>query len=426
MDKKIEKIVYGKRQHFPIFLRKVNHKFFLVVQSLHRRLFSKKLEQTQKALIVYPAVQEKAVLTEILNRLSWTYPNDHKLSVYVPTDLKVNFNNNLDLKYQHPYFKNISNIQFIDPQYIDYYTNISEKILVHQKKYQYDLFFTKNFSEVIMIDPFYFSVEESNHMKFGYYNMLNNDEKAWYKSLSEANFEKFRSNKIDKHKAYIFVTGPSYNNYKRFNYEKNSLKIVCNTIVKDEEFLDFIGGPDIIAFADPAFHFSTNLYAKEFRDLVFKNVKKYNSFVLVPQATVPLLILNYPEIKNNIIGLSRSSEITIPSGGNLHTKPTGSIITFMMIPFASCFAKQIYIVGADGRQKKENYFWKHNDKVQLTSLMESVYTTHPSFFRDRNYSSHYREHCDYFEELLKYGESKNINYYSLTNSFIPALQKRTI
>lgn len=263
-------------------------------------------------------------------------------------------------------------------------------------------------------------------MKFGFYNMLDKNEKAWYRSLSAANFRRFSLENADKKAAYIFVTGPSYNNYRKFSYEENSLKIVCNTIVKDEEFLDFIGGPDIIAFADPAFHFSTNLYAREFRELVMKNVKKYNSFILVPQATVPLMVLNYPEIKNNIIGLSRSGRMTIPSDEDLSSKPTGSIITFMMIPFASHFAREVYIIGADGRQKKENYFWKHNEKVQLTALMEAVYTTHPSFFRDRNYSNHYQEHCDYFEDLLKYGENKNVKYFSLTDSFIPALKKRTV
>ncbi len=425
MDKEIEKIVYGKRRHLSIFFRKINHRIFLAIQFVHRKLIKKDSGIIPKTILVYPAVSEKSMLAEILTRMSWTYPVNGNRSIYIVTNIKGSLHEFSDLKYQYPYYKGNSNIYFIDIKRMNIFLNTSEILLVYKSKCQYSLLFSKNFSKVKMIDPFYFSVEESNHMKFGYYNTLAQHEKAMYRSLSELNFAQFKERNKRKEEAYIFVTGPSFNNYKEFTYKQNSLKIVCNTIVKDDEFLEYIGGPDIIAFADPAFHFSTNLYAKEFRDLVVKNIKRYNSYILVPQATVPLLVLNYPEIRDKIIGLSRSGDITIPSENNLKTKPTGSIITFMMIPFASAFAKQVYIVGADGRQKKENYFWKHNDKVQLTSLMEAVYTTHPSFFRDRDYSNHYRKHCKYFEELLEFGEKKHIRYYSLTNSFIPALQKRT-
>jgi hypothetical protein len=193
----------------------------------------------------------------------------------------------------------------------------------------------------------------------------------------------------------------------------------------DTEFLEYVGGADIIAFADPVFHFSSNSYACEFRRLVLNTVEKYGSYIAVPQSTVPLLVGNYPQLKSKIIGLRRSKKAVFPTENNLSVKPSGSIITFIMISLASSLAKEIYILGADGRGKNESYFWKHNEKVQLTELIESVFRSHPSFFRDRDYEDQYEEHCSYIEEIIINGELElNRKYYSLTESFIPALKNR--
>jgi hypothetical protein len=153
-------------------------------------------------------------------------------------------------------------------------------------------------------------------------------------------------------------------------------------------------------------------------------IEKYGSFIAVPASTVPLMLGNYPQLKDKIIGLRSSQTIAFPTEANLAVKPSGSIITFIMLPLATSLAEEIYVLGADGRGTNENYFWKHNEKVQLEELMESVFVTHPSFFRDRDYADHYQQHCDYIEELITRGEAEGKRYYSLTESFIPALKSR--
>ena len=96
----------------------------------------------------------------------------------------------------------------------------------------------------------------------------------------------------------------------------------------------------------------------------------------------------------------------------------------MMLPLAVSISKYIGIIGADGRGKQENYFWKHNDKVQLTELMECVYETHPSFFRDRSYEDHYVQHCDEVRKMVELGESYGAVINARTPSFVPCLEER--
>ena len=227
-----------------------------------------------------------------------------------------------------------------------------------------------------------------------------------------------------KKKSYCFLTGPSFENYENFSFEKNSIKIICNSIVKNNDFLNYINGPDIIMFADCVFHFGPSKYASLFREKVIETVKKYESFVIVPKETVPLLITRYPILKDFIIGLGKNPKYNFPEPNDLSVFGTKSIATYFMLPVASTLSEEIYFLGADGRQANEKYFWKHNSKVQFTDLMETVFETHPSFFRDRHYGKDYKEYCYHFEKLIQFGEKKGKKYYSLTRSYIPALQKR--
>jgi hypothetical protein len=72
----------------------------------------------------------------------------------------------------------------------------------------------------------------------------------------------------------------------------------------------------------------------------------------------------------------------------------------------------------------KKYFWKHSSSAQFSDLMQTVFETHPSFFRDRNYKDYYEEHCDTLKKLIEFGEKKGKKYFSLTNSYIPVLKDR--
>lgn len=422
MRKEIEKIVYGKRDRFDLYKRKIEYKFFSIWRNLHKCDFSDK----ENYVVLYPAFNDQEKLNEFLNRAIWSYPVNSPIKIIYSSSVILDAQ---DLPFQHSYIKdyihsNMASIKKVEEYELNHLLKKAKAILVWDKSKRYKMASLSEGARSYIIDPWYYSLEECNNMKFGLYNMLSQDQKQEFYDRSIKNFRTFKKINAGKDYGYIFVTGPSYSTYKDLLYEKKSLKIICNTIVKDTDFLEYIGGPDIICFADPAFHFSTNNYAFEFRELVMSCVEKYGSYIAVPQAVVPLMSYHYPKIRNKIIGFRFTPDFVIPCESNLSVKPTGSVITFLMIPIAASLVSKIGIIGADGRQKGENYFWKHNDKVQLGDLMESVYETHASFFRDRIYANHYERHCEEVRQIVQLAEQKGVKVVAKTPSFVPCLSER--
>ena len=422
MRKVIEQIVYGKRNKLAIYGRKLEYKVFSLLRNFH----PVDLAYKQHYIVLYPVCNNISLLNDALNRIIWSYPTNSSVKVYYSSDIDFDF---ADIPFQHSYIKEYinnhgSNLIKVNKRDLIRLIPNAKAVLLWDKTSRYKFVFSDDGKKFRIIDPWYYSLEESNNMKFGLYNLLTQNQKSEFYEQTEQNYDAFRKENSNKICSYIFVTGPSFATYDKINYEKNSLKIVCNTIIKDKDFLEYIGGPDIICFCDPAFHFSTNDYAYTFRTLVLDCIRKYGSYIAIPQACVPLISYNYPEIRNKIIGLRRAESFTIPTKQNMSVKPTGSVLTFMMLPIALSLTKKVGIIGADGRGENENYFWKHNDKVQLTNLMESVYETHPSFFRDRDYADHYTHHCEEVRQIIEMGEKDGVQIVAKTKSFVPCLKER--
>lgn len=422
MREEIKKIVYGKRNMYAAMLRKIEYKFFCLLRNLHVNHGTNK----ENAIVLYPVFNDNTIMNDTINRAIWSFPPDSGYKIYYASNIEITIQN---IPFQHSFLKdniekNNSNVIRVRPEELQVLASKSQRVLVWNRSYRYRTVLKKYGGNVRVIDPWYYANEECNTMKFGLYNVLPQNIRKEFQRQSINNFKRFIFENKGKDYSYIFVTGPNFSTYKELNYRKNALKIVCNTIVKDKDFLEFIGGPDIICFCDPAFHFSTNEYANTFRNLVLDCVKKYGSYIAIPQACVPLISYNYPEIKDKLIGLRRANELTIPSEANLSVMPTGSVITFMMIPLAASLTQHIGIIGADGRGKKENYFWKHNDKVQLTELMECVYETHPTFFRDISYSDKYAIHCNQVRKIVELAEKSKVLVRAMTPSYIPCLSER--
>jgi hypothetical protein len=232
----------------------------------------------------------------------------------------------------------------------------------------------------------------------------------------------------DADAAYVFATGPSLDEALDFDFPENSIKIVCNSIVKNEELLEQID-PDIIVFADPVFHFGPSRYAEEFRKDLSTTLHNYDCMAAFPNQYYKLLSHHYPELCNQFIQLeSKSSDEPIfPTAEKLQVMGTSNIMTLFMLPIAMSLSDELYIIGADGREDNESYFWKHSDTAQYNDeLMRSVAETHPSFFRDRVYEDYYDQHVQTLTEMIEYGEANGIESYNLTHSYIPCLRERSI
>ncbi|WP_175020533.1 hypothetical protein [Methanogenium cariaci] len=361
---------------------------------------------------------------------------------------------------QENYIKDCKNIRLIPENELD--LSDADLILLWDKKYRYSSKIINHLEKVNVVDPtYYFSVEGETYQRL-FYRTLDLDKKKEFNRISLDNFQKLLGTVQNCEKGFVFGSGSSLEKYgMKFNYE-DGFKVVCNSIVKNSELMEYIN-PQLLVFGDAQHHTSPNKYAAKFRETLLDASKKHNFFILTKDYFMPLFLVHYPELKNKIIGieapgvwdLSMSEIISMvirrphkipwfdkipghdekfnfPSADKFYVRSAGSVLPSYMIPIASTVCDEIYVLGADGRDPKgrkpdDTYIWSYSSSCQFSDeLMQTAFDTHPSYFRDRPHCEVMDMYCDNYDELIKFGESMGKKYYSLAPSFISALGKRYV
>lgn len=394
----------------------------------YRKILNYKNKQI-KQILLYPTIKEERDLSNVLNRIAWYIPFRKDLKVFIPvadTLSNVAIKSLTPPENQMPYLNKfvLDHVNLIREKDIKRYFQ-SDALLVHKWKYLSDKNIMIRLHKTFVVDEDFFRSIEADTYRNLCYNTLPTYEISELKRLSMENFQRMQEINKGKEIAYCFATGPSFDKYKDFNYAENSFKVICNTAVKNNDFLNFIT-PDLLAFADPVWHFGLSKYADVFRESVRNVVDKYDCFVIVPEMSAPLILSHYPQLKKNIIGLKWGTTINFPTVEKFWTYMGGGVLTAFMLPVASSISKEIYILGADGRTPDEKYISKHSKNAQFSDLMETCFNTHPSVFRDVDYEDQYEDYCKKVEYLIRYGEKLGKKYCSLTPSYIPALRKRYV
>lgn len=422
-------IAYGKRDLNSISERKAYvEKFDKHSTELRQQKKVHFSSMQHLSFITYPVAEDLIVLSDIVNRLSFALPQKEGLKIYIPvgSSLKnISLAELITPDYQKRYIGQNNSFIFIDDSDIESHLDQSVILVFDANVLEKQVIYSRA-DKVEIIDPSYFSHRESTTLRRLYYSTFSQEKKQEFQQISQTNYKALIEKNKDKEEAYCFTTGPSFDLYKQNDINKNAFKIICNSIVKNEEFLRYIDGADLFIFADPVFHFGVSLYAEKFRKDMLKYIENSSSYIIVPDFTVPLLISLYPQLKSFIIGMPVKTDrsYNFPTIENFFVKNSSNILTLYMLPIASAVSDKVFILGADGREKNEKYFWKHSKSVQYDNNMNDVFNVHPSFFRDRDYEDYYDEHCLNLENLLLAGEAKGKEYFSISPSYIPALNKR--
>lgn len=368
--------------------------------------------------IIYPTPTD-ANLYIFLNKLNWYLKNN--IEILLLSDDTTNSSYSKSLEQYGLKLKWVDIKQFRVALKED---NVF--ILVNNYFYLFHPYLIQRWDKIKIIDPKFYSYVESFTLQSLLFECISTEEKEKISRNSTNNFKNMVEKFSSRNNAYCYVTGPSFDNYNEYNFDKESIQIICNSIVKNRQFIEYIGGVDILCFGDSVFHFGASKYAEVFRRDVVEAIEKYKCYVIIPDTALPLFYYEYPSFIPYLIGVKSEYEggFNIPSPDNLWLFNTGNVLSFLMIPIASALVNNVVIFGADGRQKKEKYFWQHSKTSQYTDLMNTVFEAHPSFFRDRSYLDYYLEHCESLRKLLEFGEIKGIKYLTLTKSFIPALRER--
>lgn len=225
-------------------------------------------------------------------------------------------------------------------------------------------------------------------------------------------------------RAYVFGTGPSADLYSRLDFA-DGLTIVCNTIVKDRDLMDHVR-PEILCFADPIFHFGCSRYAARFRDEVRIATDRHDFTICIPRKYFSLFIDLLPELESRTIGIPvrKDRSINLDLSETFELRSVDNVLTFLLLPIASTLAREIHVIGCDGRPLEEDqYFWNHNPKTQFGDLMDNIQSVHPGFF-DLDYNDYYLRHCRNTERWMRAGERNGRRYFSMVDSLVPALRRR--
>ncbi len=418
-------VAIGKRKILKIKLRQFQ---YLLLQGWKKILKNIKNPRQGQKLTIYPPVEDRTILGDILNRVSWYLPSFKSIGISpprIPVQEGIGDVSIKDIpvpKFQENYLNEHESFQFVSIE-----KNITfekdELVLLYKKQYLKEHKILNHIDLVEIVDPTFYSTTSCGNFRKLFFELMDTTEKKNLLKLYKSNFKNLKQETDGYEKSYVFGLGPSLTRAWDYNF-RDGFSIVCNSMVKNQELLQHIN-PTLLVFADPVFHFGPSKYAATFRNDVLETVERFNCWVAVPHHSAPLLLYHYPQLKKYIIGIPNiSPKINFPDLDTFSLMPTGNILTAYMLPIASSFTKNIGIIGCDGRKESSKYFWKHESSAQYTGLMKTVFKTHPSFFRDRIYTDYYAQHCRLLERMLRYGEEQGKKYRSLTNSYIPALKMR--
>ncbi len=367
----------------------------LEIESINRQIIS------NIGLVYYLNLRKKQNVKEknIIKRFNFFLPN-YNLKIIrdirlLPRHLRFPLlvENNIDINH----INKITSIYYFRTYNVDYELNPFDGWEWHS------LLFDLNY---------HYSIEIQNKSKINLLNYVNELKKQ------------------KKDKVYIFGTGPSLDDAFKFDFS-DGYTIVCNTIVKNKKLFHKIN-PDFIVASDAIFHFDNNEYANNFRkDLkkrLFENKKVRFVFgnIFIPFVTNFLF-----DLKDRLIGIPMDKNIFFNDNliNNFNLPNHGNILNFILLPLASTLSKNIYLLGFDGRSKKDKLFWKHSKNNSYDEYLEDIIKKHPAFFNyqvpKNNPFKYVKENLeDKLELMLQEYEKKGFRIIVLNRSYTRPLQKR--
>ena len=387
-----------------------------------------------KKIVFTPVFENEQKLADQVNRIKWYLPEPANVTIWISLSEKLRNVNLSDLEVPDHQRRpsNITNrpkIQVCRPEELDDHIKDADIFCIwNTEKVSLLKYFLRHPLRMRILDPnFYRYTESHTSAALLWYDLYSKRQKREAKKQSYLNFKKLVSQYQTSPKAYLFGTGPSIEQATNYNFD-DGVRIVCNTVISNEELLEILK-PNIITFADCVFHFGVSKYCERFAEDLKKVVNKYQCHIVTTEVGAALMRAHCPDLRPLIIGVPATKfsgpQILTDKSFKTRSYPY-SIVTRFMIPLAAGLSKQIYMIGFDGREPNDKYFWKHNDKAQYSDNMQDVRLAHPAFFNDTDYSVHYQNHCKVLTKMVNNFEQRGVQIKVLGHSHVPVLKKRLV
>ncbi|MFC1452303.1 hypothetical protein ACFLSJ_03050 [Verrucomicrobiota bacterium] len=258
----------------------------------------------------------------------------------------------------------------------------------------------------------------------GFMSLLEPEEtKAATQRLSQERFLGFLDALPRYEKCYVFGTGPSLEQAWKHDFS-DGYRIVCNTIVRNGALLDHIA-PHFICAGDAAYHFGNNHHAYRFRRDLEQALDGRDALFITRDNLFPLFLHHHPSLSDKSVAAEFVERgIEMDYRRRLVYLRMGNILNCLMLPLASSIARDIRLLGFDGRAPGEKVFWQNWSRGTYDDLKPSIRAAHPAFFSEMNYEKYARQHGENADRIMAIGESRGKEYVCMNPSHVPAFQKR--
>jgi hypothetical protein len=363
------------------------------------------------ALSFYPPVNDPAELADLVARINWYLPGV-ELPIYVPGAAGLTVRP-ADAPHMDPVLVHTHRLTPTEP------TGPGVRYVLHRTRPRTVLTHLAKLRRTTVADAYLSYTSEHGYRRLR--EALSSVPVPDLRTSVETLLER----RVEGGTVLVLGTGPSATELDDATIERADVRITCNSAVRNEELIARLK-PSVICFADPVFHFGPSTYAAAFRQDMLRAAESTGALVAIPANFLQLLLGHHPELHDRVVGLALDGDDwDWPTPERPEVRPSGNVLTEMMMPVALALADRVLIAGCDGRQPHESYFWQHNPAVQYDpNLMGAVFEAHPSFFQGRSYADYYDHHCRQLEDFCASAERRGKAFEGVTRSYIPALRGR--
>ncbi|MCP4218792.1 MAG: hypothetical protein GY765_29440 [bacterium] len=361
----------------------------------------------RKDYVIFPAVREQAVLSDILFKTSFMLPN------------------------KRVFYRGLPKSEARKPDYLDDISLSPTIAAVGILKQLWCLLTFRNIlvwktssnpiCKLLFHLPHVFNIDaaSSAHEGWEYFYAFNytlRKSERVYPVLTD--FSK-------KEKCYVFGSGKSLDSAVDYDFSHGH-RIVCNSMVRNIPLMKHIA-PHFMMFGDAVYHFGPSVYAGAFRRALLHFVEHFPQCkLIVPEVFYHHFFASYPQLQGHVaaIPFCGCKAVNLNLKDRYCTHDYGNVLNLLLIPMASTISDHVYFLGFDGRATGDDKFWSYSSENNFCDLLESQEEAHPGFFLERDYSEYSGTFGDHTEHIFQHGESIGKKYSSLAPSNNEAMKKR--
>lgn len=225
----------------------------------------------------------------------------------------------------------------------------------------------------------------------------------------------------------VLGAGPSLDRAFDFDFG-GCMTVACNSIVASPALLDHVR-PAFLCAGDAVSHFGVSRYAQAFRADLARALLERGILLLTTAEVGFQLVLNCPEIRDRVILCEQGfSGLNADLGAVWSLPRLDSTLNIHMLPVAASFGDTVFMLGLDGRSPdpaQNEDFWAHSGAAQYHDLVATAHLAHPSFAGHREGLTEERYLASVEDSLLA-GEAIGKRFYTLADSFTPAVRARPV